>query len=144
VAISADAVIDRLLFRRNELLGTKYVVTSKPDTKNRGTPDIDATAECDGHPPLAIEHTQLPTFDQQMREDAWFRDSIVPIERELHHRYDPLRVELTFHYVRGDRWPKRAVDSVKSWLDANLPGMPVHKGNKAGPDFDIPGLYQKA
>jgi hypothetical protein len=94
------------LRRRHELLGTKYGVTSRPDKKNRETPDVDAIAESEGHPPLAIEHTQLLTFNHQMREDAWFRDSIVPIERELHDRYDPLRVELAFHYVRGDRWPK--------------------------------------
>lgn len=138
--VSEDDVIQAFLDRRNELLGTKYKRVAKPDEANRTSKDVDALCESEGAPPLAVEHTRLETFQQQIRDDAWFMRSIAPLESALAHRYDPWWVDITFFYGRGEAWggPKELVRRVRDWLDANLASIPVQKTGREWFEGEIP------
>ncbi len=64
-------------------VGLEYSVVSVPDEVNRTTPDIDALAEAEGGPRLAIEHTLVQTLRGQKTDNIRFMEVIVPLSLRL-------------------------------------------------------------
>lgn len=77
-------VIQLVIDAHNRAVRSSYVVTRHPDLENRGSQDVDAYAESDdGLRPLAIEHTNIQSLQEQSRDSAWFVRALGPLEDEL-------------------------------------------------------------
>lgn len=94
--LAQDDVIRLLVERRNELLGLKHTLKDIPDKANRTTEEVDAVFQCDQQQPLAIEHTRLETYRQQIRDEKVFERYVAPVEAALAGRYGDLHVGITF------------------------------------------------
>jgi hypothetical protein len=135
-------VIQTFLDHRNEILGTKYRVLTKPDAVNRSAKAVDAVCESEGVRPLAIEHTRLQTFERQIRDNRWFTRSVEPLESALAHRYDPWWLGITFDYARDKHWGDATglIATIRDWLDANIERIPVQKTGREMFEGEIPGV----
>lgn len=138
MGVTAKDVIDAFLARRNELLGTKYKVTTYPDEANRSTKEVDAIATSADAPPLAIEVTHLETYRKQIQDEVIFTRN-VPIQKALAGRYGDLHIGVTFVYLRDHKWGRDLAGPLQTWLDANVDSLPEDDG-KATPERDIPGV----
>jgi hypothetical protein len=138
--LKPDDVITGLMARRDELLGLRYQLAAKPDEQNRTTKDVDAIFESASGPAVAIEHTSLLTFHQQIRDEQLFKRWVAPVEAALRGRYGDLWIGLGFLYARGGNWPKDLVTPLRAWLDAQLGDIPFQKSGEKGTECDIPGV----
>jgi len=116
------AVIQAVLDRYNDGVGTAYVITRWPDEEERNNRACDAFAEMKGSPAIAIEHTLIQSYDRQKQRDAEFMQAIGELEQELRNAF-PYRIRLgvrMFAVEKGQRWDalKRAI---RSWLTTNVP-----------------------
>ena len=131
-----NQVIERFLELYNRVQHTMYIVSSYPDEANRASKDIDAIAEEEGHPTLAIEHTKILTLKDQKRESAWFMKAFGSLEAEFANAL-PRSVSLVFPYksvVLGQRW-KEIRDAIRRWLVSAIPSLPVGRSDPV-----IPGV----
>jgi hypothetical protein len=78
--LDQSEAIQRLLNAYNTTIGSSYVVTRQPDRETRDSKEIDAYAESEGLPPLAIEHTKIQSLEHQNRSSAWFRQALGALE----------------------------------------------------------------
>ncbi len=110
----------------NEATGAEYRVTDHPDESNRSSRDIDAVAESEGVPLLAIEHTLVQTMSSQKLDDARFQQVFVPITKELADEMPPDLEVILNHGALQPRTDWAAIaESMKAWLRANVAAFAI-------------------
>ncbi len=71
-SLTQKELIKRFVARYNETQGGHYAITRYPDEENRQTRDIDAFAEEQRKPALAVEHTRVQTFANEKLDSSRF------------------------------------------------------------------------
>lgn len=136
--MEAKIIIQKFLDKYNTCQPNEFRVTRWPDEENRNTRDIDAMAEVAGAKvPLAIEHTQVETFFNQLQDAARFAGYFGELETALKHHFE-FDVMLTlpvFAFVTGTKWGN-VRDTIRDWLLANAAGLP--DGHSS---HQVPGVH---
>lgn len=128
--------IQRVLDAINGAIGSSYVVTRHPDLENRTSRDVDAYAESSGLRPLAIEHTEILSLQDQNRDSAWFVSALGSLERELAGVFR-FRLDVVVPYnnvAPGSNW-ERVRLLIREWLVANCSTLPEGYSK-----FGVPGV----
>lgn len=109
-------IVESFLEHLGKVRGRPLRAEAWPDEENRNTADIDAIAG-----PYAIEHTVVESFENQLRELAWYRESFIPLIEELRPRVDSrLEINLPREAI-GFR--DSLVPELRDWVLANEPGL---------------------
>jgi hypothetical protein len=106
-----------------------------PEDENRNTPEIDAVAG-----PFAIEHTSVDTVPNQRRDNAWFKEAVGDLEREINDRgsSSPYRVHVTLPWGatrKGRDW-NAIQDALRNFLADGAPTLPEGRPEVRG----VPGI----
>jgi hypothetical protein len=128
----------------NEAVGSKYSITRWPDEEERNTRACDAYAEVPGRPPLAIEHTIIPTFDVQKEKDAQFMKAIGDLEAQLK-TFFPYNLSLDIHMSaiqKGQKWIEIR-DAVGTWLKDNVAKIPPGKSKVQIPNVPFEVILER-
>lgn len=135
-----DLALPAFLQAFNEVHHTSYVITDRPDQLNRETPDVDAWAQCPDRPPLAIEHTVLPSFAGAYEAGRVFVRYVQPLEAELTGLVaDWFQVRVPHEALqRGVDWNRLAAE-VRDWFQANA--ADAHPGLTKFTLRGIPGEF---
>jgi hypothetical protein len=80
-SLTQKELIKRFVARYNETQGGHYAITRYPDEENRQTRDIDAFAEEQRKPALAVEHTRVQTFANEKLDSSRFMRICGQLER---------------------------------------------------------------
>src|SRR5947209_12848677 len=80
---SEEVVITSAIAAYRACVADAYVLTERPDRRQRNAPEADAIVKGPGLPPLAIEHTRLETFAGELMDDARVDALLVPLQKEL-------------------------------------------------------------
>ena len=128
-----DEIIRRFIERYNSCQGAQFTITGWPDKAERNQRACDAYAEAPGVPPLAIEHTNVETFQKQKRDSVRFSKVCGVLEKELHDAF-PYNVTLiipTFGIPTGTDW-NSIRDALREWLLTQVSALPVgHTAHQA-------------
>lgn len=127
--------MDEFLRVYNSAQAGPHVAVSHPDQDNRDSKDIDALANADGYPRLAIEHTKIETLDYQNRDSAWFIKAFGSLEQDFKNAL-PFSVILVFPYqnvVPGQRWPEIR-EAIRQWLTSTILNLPVGRSDHSIPE----------
>ena len=124
--MNQDEVIRRFIARYNECQGHTYQITSWPDKDERNARACDAFAEARGVRPLAIEHTNIETFNNQKLDSARFVKILGELETELKTAFAShvLLTVPTFAIETGTNWQSIKA-TLREWLLANVPTLPA-------------------
>lgn len=122
--MEAKTIIQRLIEKYNGCQPNQYRISRWPDEENRNDRDIDAVAESDGQSPLAVEHTKVETFFNQLQDAARFAKYYGELEAELKTAFDfDLMLTLpVFAFVTGTKWGN-VRDVIRVWLITHAPGF---------------------
>lgn len=121
-----DEIIRRFIEEYNSCQGAQFTITCWPDKAERNQRACDAYAEAPGVRPLAIEHTNVETFQQQKQDSARFSKICGVLETELHDSF-PYNVTLiipTFGIQTGTDW-NDIRDALREWLLTQVSTLPV-------------------
>ena len=117
-----DAIVAAIAAKYASALGLPYKVTAAPDKESNGLHRAcDGLAECTGHVSLAIEHTTIPTFPNQLEKDTQFMRAVGLMEAELRNSF-PYGLELwvrTDDIKKGQDWDA-VRENIKAYLLANI------------------------
>jgi len=139
--MEAKIIIERFNNKYNTCQLNEYHISRWPDEENRNQRDIDAFAEANGVRPLAIEHTKVETFFNQLQDAARFGEYYGELEAELknHFNFDLMLTLPIFAFVAGTKWGN-VRDVIRDWLVDNaaafddgysshqIPGVPFIVG----------------
>src|SRR6266498_2163419 len=122
--MEAKIIIGKFIEKYNVCQPHEYAVARWPDEENRNSRDIDAVAESLGASPLAIEHTKVETFFNQLQDAARFAGYYGELEVELKHAFDfDLMLTLPiFAFVTGTKWGNIR-DLIREWLVQSAAGF---------------------
>src|SRR5450759_3507031 len=131
-----DGALPAFLEAFNSVHGSHYAVTTRPDHANRTTPDVDAWAQSDGLPPLAIEHTSLPSFENAYGSGHVFARHVRPLEAQLSGVYpDMFQVFVPDEALQpGTDWQQMSL-AIREWFLAHA--GEAHHGLAP---FELPGI----
>ncbi len=120
-----DQALTAFLEAFNDVHGTTYEISRRPDQLNRTAREIDAWAECDDCPPLAIEHTVLPSFAGAYSSGKVFADHVLPLGDELGGIFpDMYQVRVPDEALRpGTDWVALSA-AIRGWFMANAGDAP--------------------
>jgi hypothetical protein len=115
--MEAKTIVERFIEKYNGCQRNEYRISRWPDEENRNARDIDAVAESGAEPLLAIEHTKVETFFNQIQDAARFAKYYGELETELKHAFDfDLMLTLPiFAFVTGTKWGN-VRDTIRDWL----------------------------
>src|ERR1051326_6314292 len=135
-----DEIIHRFIAKYNECQDGVYEITRWPDKENRNARACDAYAEADDHRPLAIEHTNIETFNRQLLDSARFMKVIGELEDELKNAFTCRTTFIvpTFAIQPGTDW-RLIKTALRQWLLDNVPNLPEgrSKHNIEGVPFEV-------
>ena len=123
--MTQDDIIEQFIAKYNTCQSNTYKVTRWPDKENRTSRNCDAYAEVSEGSPLAIEHTSIQTFDDQMLDAARFMKVIGELEVELKDAFDcqTRLIVPTFAISPGTNW-QTIRTALRVWLLAHVPTLP--------------------
>jgi hypothetical protein len=117
-----DAVVAAIVAQYASASSLPYKVTATPDKESNGLHRAcDGFAECPGHVSLAIEHTTIPTFPDQLEKDAQFMRAVGLMEAELRNSF-PYGLELWVRMddiKKGQDWDA-VRGNIRAYLLANI------------------------
>lgn len=119
-----DEIIRRFVAKYNDCQDGNYQITRWPDREDRNNRACDAYAEAPQAQPLAIEHTNVETFQGQLLDSARFMRVIGELEAELKDAFD-CHVTLTvptFAVRPGTDW-QLIKAQLRDWLLAAIPAQ---------------------
>ena len=121
-----DEIICRFIARYNSCQDAQFTITFWPDKAERNQRACDAYAEALGVHPLAIEHTNVETFQRQKKDSARFSEVCGVLETELkaHFPYDVTLIIPTFAIQTGTDW-NGIRDTLREWLLTQVSTLPV-------------------
>ena len=133
-----DAIVNEVIKKYAEALNLPYKITDTPDKKSNGLyRACDGIAECPGQPSLAIEHTTIPTFPDQLEKDFQFMRAVGLMEPELRNsfpyglelwvRMDDIRKGQDWDAIRGNirAYLLANIENIFSGRNViNIPGVP--------------------
>lgn len=121
-----DEIIRRFIAQYNSCQDAQFTITCLPDKTERNRRACDAYAEALGVRPLAIEHTNVETFQQQKQDSARFSEVCGVLETELkaHFPYHVTLIIPTFAIQTGTDW-KSITDALREWLLTQVSILPV-------------------
>lgn len=121
-----DEIIRRFIARYNSCQDAQFTITCWPDKAERNQRACDAYAKAHGVRPLAIEHTNVETFQQQKQDSARFSKVCGVLEKELkaHFPYHVTLIIPTFAIQTGTDW-KSITDVLREWLLTQVNTLPV-------------------
>ena len=103
------------------LLGHRDIeISSRPDERNRNSPDVDAIAG-----PLAIEHTSVDTVPNQRRDSEPFLQVFGILETDFRNGL-PFYLGLSVPYEAvavGQDWPS-VLAALRAWVVESAPRLP--------------------
>lgn len=135
--MEAKTIILKFIEKYNSCQPHEFGIVRWPDEENRKSRDIDAIAEAKGERPLAIEHTKVETFFNQLQEAARFTEYYGQLETELKNAF-AFDITLTlpiFAFVTGTKWGD-VRDIIRDWLVANANDFPDGYSS-----HQIPGVH---
>jgi hypothetical protein len=134
--MNQDEVIRRFVAKYNESQENTYQITRWPDKEERNARACDAFAEAPGARPLAIEHTNIETFNNQKLDSARFIKILGELETELKNAFAShvTATVPTFAIQPGTDWQKIKT-TLREWLLANVPTLSIGRT-----DHNIPGV----
>ncbi len=133
-------IVPEFLQHYESLTGVKFEAVNWPEDQQRAGEVIDCEARGvvgDRTVVLAIEHTEVETYDQQLRDGVWF-DWANALEKELQGKW-PWHVGISLVYSPGTFWPKDLSESIRQWVHANIERV-AETGNRRGHDVAIGGV----
>jgi hypothetical protein len=138
MAVDQEEVVRRFIKRYAEITGTPCAVTSWPDRLHRNGRAVDAVAEAEGDPLLAIEHTLVETFQGQKKDSARFAKLLGSLETELQKTLPyTLHIAIeTFAFRAGQDWASIR-SAIKAWVLANASALSFAD---TGAVHEIPGV----
>ena len=121
-----DEVIRRFIAQYNSCQDAQFTITGWPDKAERNQRACDAYAEALGVHPLAIEHTNVETFQRQKQDSARFSEVCGVLETELktHFPYNVTLIIPTFAIQKGTDW-NGIRDALREWLLTQISTLPV-------------------
>lgn len=125
MALDQDEVIRRFIKQYNSSQSAQFTITRWPDMEERNKRACDAYAEALAVRPLAIEHTNIETFQQQKQDSARFLKVCGVLETELRDNF-PYVVNLiipTFGIQTGTDW-NGIRDTLREWLLTQVSALP--------------------
>jgi hypothetical protein len=136
-------IIQAFLERYRELTHVIWDEPRWPEDEDKEQPgkkiDCLATGTLEGYPlRLAIEHTEIETYLQQIREADWFKWT-QPLELELRDRWPRWSIGVCLSYEKGTMWDKDIGRHIREWFEANFERLP-ETGTRAGVEVEIEGL----
>jgi hypothetical protein len=84
--LSDDLLLECALSIYQQTVDSGYHLTSRPDRDKRNLPAVDGIFTAAASDPVAIEITELQTFQDQLKTRALFARYLKPIERDLARR----------------------------------------------------------
>lgn len=125
MTLDQDEVIRRFIKQYNSCQDAQFTITRWPDKEERNQRACDAYAEALAVRPLAIEHTNIETFQQQKQDSARFLEVCGVLETELSSAF-PYVVSLTiptFGIQTGTNW-NDIRDTLRKWLLTQVSALP--------------------
>lgn len=137
MALNPEEILRRFVEKYSVCQNGQYAITQWPDKAERTQRACDAYAvDTGGAKPLAIEHTRVESFHQQLQDSARFTKVCGALETELNAQFAG-RVTLvipTFGIQPKQDW-NGIKGKLREWLEANVPTLP--DGYK---EYRIPGV----
>jgi hypothetical protein len=132
-----DEIIQRFITKYNEFQEGHYEISRWPDKEDRNTRACDAYAEANRQNPLAIEHTNVETFSQQLLDAKRFMKVIGTLETALKNSFtcQTNLIVPTFAIQPGTNW--QAINTaLREWLLKSVPDL--HQGRSTHEIDEVP------
>ncbi|WNG16133.1 hypothetical protein [Cystobacter fuscus] len=137
-------IIKRFLTRHEELTQTTWDWENLNwcDENERQLKAVDClvTGNCNGrllH--LAIEHTKLETYRNQLQDEIWLKEFIRLLEADFREKWPTSCASITIPYEPGTKWKEQAAKNLWKWLTEHFDQM-HETSDLSGVDVAISGF----
>jgi hypothetical protein len=136
------SIIEQFLTHYKELTQTTWNNLDWCDENERQLKAVDclAVGDCNGrllH--LAIEHTKLETYRNQIQDECWLGDFIQCLEARFREKWPTSYVSIAIPYEPGTKWKKEAAKHLWNWLAEHFDQM-HETSDLSGVDVSITGF----